>query len=139
MVNQNKIFSFNIKRQAKNIFPRDVERTVSIGTPYLLTILVLNFEIHSPFYYLLMCLKYCSMYGKQCRSWSDATNYDVWSGFTLFANAYLFQYFKLLRYMYLPDVLGRTGLSKYRRHWTDATECDIWSWYTLFVTHPAVF
>ena len=28
MVNQNKIFSFEIKRQAKNIFPRDVERTV---------------------------------------------------------------------------------------------------------------
>ena len=28
MVNQNKIFSFTIKRQAKNVFPRDVERTV---------------------------------------------------------------------------------------------------------------
>ena len=28
MVNQNKIFSFKIKRQSKNIFPRDVERTV---------------------------------------------------------------------------------------------------------------
>ena len=28
MVNQNKIFSFEIKRQAKNVFPRDVERTV---------------------------------------------------------------------------------------------------------------
>ena len=28
MVNQNKIFSFKIKRQAKNVFPRDVERTV---------------------------------------------------------------------------------------------------------------
>ena len=28
MVNQNKIFSFKIKRHAKNVFPRDVERTV---------------------------------------------------------------------------------------------------------------
>ena len=28
MVNQNKIFSFEIKCQAKNLFPRDVERTV---------------------------------------------------------------------------------------------------------------
>ena len=28
MVNQNKIFSFKIKHQAKNVFPRDVERTV---------------------------------------------------------------------------------------------------------------
>ena len=28
MVNQNKIFSFKIKRQAKNVFPGDVERTV---------------------------------------------------------------------------------------------------------------
>ena len=30
MVNQNKIFSFKIKGQAKNIFPSDVERTVGI-------------------------------------------------------------------------------------------------------------
>ena len=30
MVNQNKTYSFKIKRQAKNIFPRDVERTVAI-------------------------------------------------------------------------------------------------------------
>ena len=28
MVNQNKIFSFIVKCQAKNIFPRDVKRTV---------------------------------------------------------------------------------------------------------------
>ena len=36
--------------------------TLSIGTPYLLTILVLNFR-NSPFYYLLRCLKSCYMYG----------------------------------------------------------------------------
>ena len=28
MVGQNKRFSFKIKRQAKNVFPRDAERTV---------------------------------------------------------------------------------------------------------------
>ena len=28
MINQNKIFSFKIKCQAKNVFPSDVERTV---------------------------------------------------------------------------------------------------------------
>ena len=28
MVNQNKLFSFKTKRQTKNVFPRDVERTV---------------------------------------------------------------------------------------------------------------
>ena len=28
MVNRNKMFSFKIKRQAKNVFPSDVERTV---------------------------------------------------------------------------------------------------------------
>ena len=39
--------------------------TLSIGTPYLHTILVLKFE--SPFYYLMMCLNYCFIYGKQCR------------------------------------------------------------------------
>ena len=30
MVIQNKIFSFKIKRQAKNVFPSDVERTVDL-------------------------------------------------------------------------------------------------------------
>ena len=44
MVNQNNIFSFKIKRQAKNLFPSDVERTVElvnannvlrIGYPYV--------------------------------------------------------------------------------------------------------
>ena len=35
MVNQNKIFSFEIKRQAKNVFPKDVERT--IDTQYYLS------------------------------------------------------------------------------------------------------
>ena len=30
MVNQNKIFSFKIKRQAKNLFPSDVKRTVAV-------------------------------------------------------------------------------------------------------------
>ena len=32
MVNQNKIFSLELKRQAKSVFPRDVERTVVHGT-----------------------------------------------------------------------------------------------------------
>ena len=32
MVNQNKLFSFEIKRQAENVFPRDVESTVNIWT-----------------------------------------------------------------------------------------------------------
>ena len=36
-------------------------------------------------YYLLMSLKYCCMYGKQCRPWSDTTFWGVWSGSTLFA------------------------------------------------------
>ena len=31
MVSQNKRFSFKIKRQAKNVFPRDVERTVDMS------------------------------------------------------------------------------------------------------------
>ena len=34
MVNQNKIFSFKIKRQVKNIFPSDDERTVSAKVLY---------------------------------------------------------------------------------------------------------
>ena len=31
MVNQNKISSFKTKRQAKNVFPRDVQRAVGAG------------------------------------------------------------------------------------------------------------
>ena len=69
--------------------------TLSIGTPYLFTIFVLKFE-NSPFYYLLMCLKYCCMYGKQWRPCSDAAFCGIWSGSTLFAKAYLSQYLGLL-------------------------------------------
>ena len=47
MVNQNKIFSFELKRQAKNVFPRDVERTVNMSswchfTPYKYSVTHLN-------------------------------------------------------------------------------------------------
>ena len=31
MVNQNKIFSFKLKRQAKNIFPIDVQKIVGMS------------------------------------------------------------------------------------------------------------
>ena len=47
----------------------------------------------------MMCLKYCCMYGKQCRPWSDAEYCSIWSGSTLFAKAYLSQYLGLLRYI----------------------------------------
>ena len=66
--------------------------TLSIGTLYLLTILVLKFEIVHSVCHLLICLKYCCMYGKQCRSWSDAVFSGIWSGSTLFAKAYLSRY-----------------------------------------------
>ena len=52
---------------------------------------------NSPFYYLLLCLKYCCMYGKQCRLWSDAEFCGIWSGSTLFAKVCLSQYLGLLR------------------------------------------
>ena len=52
----------------------------------------------SLFYYLLMCLKYYCMFGKQCRPWSDATFCDVLSWSTLFAESYLSQYLGLLWY-----------------------------------------
>ena len=51
---------------------------------------------NSPFYYLLMYLKYCCMYGKQCGPWSDAAFCGIWSGSTLFAKVYLSQYLGLL-------------------------------------------
>ena len=73
------------------------------NSPYLLTILVLKIW-NSQFYYLLMGLEYCYMYGKQCRPWSDAAFCSIWSRSTLFAKAYLSQYLGLLRYylfMYL--------------------------------------
>ena len=45
-----------------------------------------------------MCLKYCYIHGKQCRSRSDAAFCSIWSGSTLFGKAYLSQYLGLLRY-----------------------------------------
>ena len=61
---------------------------------------------NSLFYYLLMCLKhtclkYCCMYGKQCRPWSGPTFCGIWSGFTLFAKACLSQYLGLLWYKWV--------------------------------------
>ena len=50
----------------------------------------------SLFHYLLMCLKYCCMYGKQCKPWWDATFCSIWSGSTLFEKACLSQYLGLL-------------------------------------------
>ena len=44
------------------------------------------------FYYLLMCLKYCCTYGKQCRPWPATAFCGIWSGSTLFAKAYLSQH-----------------------------------------------
>ena len=89
--------------------------SLNIETPYLLTILVIKYCIYhmywdslstyhtcpkiwnSPFYYLLMCLKYCCMYGKQCRPWSDAAWCGVWSESVLFAKVSLSQYLGLLQ------------------------------------------
>ena len=54
--------------------------TLSIMTPYLLTILVLKFEtVHA----ITLCLKYCWIYGKQCRPWSGTVFCGIWSGSTL--------------------------------------------------------
>ena len=63
----------------------------------------------SPFYYYLMCLKYCWMGCKQCRPWSDATFCGIWSGSTLFAQS---QYLGLLQYTELsktPALGFQTG------------------------------
>ena len=53
----------------------------------------------SPFYYLLMFLKYCLMIGKQYRPWANAAFCNIWSGSTLFVQAYLSQYLGLLWYL----------------------------------------
>ena len=50
------------------------------------------------FNYLLMDLKYCWMRSKQSRAWSHTILWGIWSGFTLFAQAFLFQYIILLWY-----------------------------------------
>ena len=52
---------------------------------------------NSPLYYLLMCLKYCCMFGKQWRPWPDPALWfcGIRSGPTQFAKAYLSQYLGL--------------------------------------------
>ena len=51
---------------------------------------------NSLFYYLLMCLRWYWMSGKQCRPWADIVFWYVWSGSALFAQACLSQYLGLL-------------------------------------------
>ena len=49
MVNQNKIFSFKIKRQTENIFPRDVEKTVNdiySGSKHFLAVIQYNNKVY---------------------------------------------------------------------------------------------
>ena len=72
---------------------------------------------NSPFYYLLVYLKYCCMYGKQCRPWSDAAECVFWSGSTLFAKAYLSQYFGLLQYLIGADcnIFSQVHFALYRK------------------------
>ena len=69
--------------------------------------------LNGPLYYLLMCLKYCCMYGKQCRPWSDVAFYSIWSGLH-WCKAYLSQYLGLLWY--------------FSRWQTDDTVQWIWFW-----------
>ena len=52
---------------------------------------------NNPFYYLLMCLKYCCMHGKHCWPGLNAASCGVWSGSTLFVMTYLSKYLGLLR------------------------------------------
>ena len=67
-----------------------------------------------PFYYLLICLKYCCMYGKYCRPWSDAAFCGIWSGSTLFAKAYLSQYLGLLQKLNkLARIFGKSTVKRY--------------------------
>ena len=47
MISQNKSFSFKIKRQAKNVFPRDVDRTVSMIWIYTANLIFFLFPASS--------------------------------------------------------------------------------------------
>ena len=63
---------------------------------------------NSPFYYPLMSLKYCCMYGKQCRPWSDATFCSILLGSALFAEAYQSQYLRLIQNFCVACVAWQT-------------------------------
>ena len=99
-----------VKCQMKIVCPKHVESAVTIAMSWLyriyskywvtLSIYRICAKVwNSPFFCFLMCLKCCCMYGKQCRPWSDATFRGIWSGYTLFAKAYLSNYLGLLRYV----------------------------------------
>ena len=53
----------------------------------------------SSFHYLIICLNYCWMSGKQCRPWADIAFCGIWSGSTLFDQACLSQYLGLFQYL----------------------------------------
>ena len=71
--------------------------TLSIRTPYLLTIHVLKFYIvHSTTSWCVLNITECNYDGKQCKPWSDAMSCSIWSRSTLFA-VYLSQYLGLFQ------------------------------------------
>ena len=72
----------DIQQNLKSRYPTDAKYLDTLST-YHTCPKIWN----GPFYHLLTCLKYCCMYGKQCRPWSNATFCGIWSGSTLFANA----------------------------------------------------
>ena len=58
--------------------------TLNIGTPY-----------YTLYFFYPDVSKHCQLNGRQCRSWSVATECGVWSGSALFAQACLSQYLGL--------------------------------------------
>ena len=48
-------------------------------------LLSLSYNINKPIKLFVDVSKNCWWNGKQCRTWSDAMYYGIWSGFTLFA------------------------------------------------------
>ena len=75
-------------------------------------------DTHTPYYScpktlnnsIGLCIdmyKNCWMSGKQCRPWSDAMFCGIWSGSTLFAQAYLSQNLQLWYLYYILQVCNR--------------------------------
>ena len=112
----------------------------------------------SPFYYLLICLKFCWMHVKQCKPWSDAAFCSIWSGFTVFAQTRLSQHLthcrlnRLSHTIYWKTPISIFGTSDYEiyiflekngqnyckqwKPWSDAALFGIWSGSALFAKYP---
>ena len=81
-----------------------------------------------------MCLKYCCLYSKQCRPWSEPTECSVWSGSTQFEGGSGLDQFAIVNFV--NPATGLVGKrEKYFIYNTPVLHWKVVYFYVLFHIH----